>query len=105
MLAHTHCRDEIALLAARKLGERLAVLCMALAIDFGQRRAEKVDEWRTHIADPNAQQRLVRRYRALLIDEMRDASLARTRHQGFADGFESARLVGSQDLEGNALRP
>ena len=50
------------------------------------------------------EQRVVRRHRALLIDEMRDTGLARAGHQRFADGFEPQRFVGAQDLERNLLR-
>ena len=40
----------------------------------------------------------------MLIDEMRDAGVARARHQRLADGFEPQRFVGAQHLERNFLR-
>ncbi len=90
--------------ARGQLRERLAVLGLACAVDGIQRRAVEIHERRTHVRDADVQQRVVRRHRALLIDEMRDAGLARAGNQRFADGFEPQRLVGAQHLERDFLR-
>src|SRR5688572_4936215 len=70
VLVDAHGADERRLLGGGQLRERFAVLGLARCIDRVQRRAIKIHEWWTHVADADAQQRIVRGHRALLVDEM-----------------------------------
>src|SRR5262245_7052208 len=95
--------DELALLFGAELGKFLAVLGPALAVDLGKRSAIKVHERRPRIGDAQCQQGFVRRHRALLIDEMRDAGLPGARHHGFAESLQRLCVVGAEHLERYAL--
>src|SRR5262249_27166918 len=95
--------DELALRIGPELGTGLALLGLALPVDLGERRAIEVHERRPRIGDAQRQQGFVRRHRALLIDEMRYAGVARARDQRFAERFERLGLPGLEHLERDAL--
>src|SRR5580692_8359178 len=69
--------DEIVLLAGIELGEAALVQRPAGMIDAAQGRPIEIDIGRPHLGHPQAQERVRRRDRELLIDEMGDAVLLR----------------------------
>src|ERR1700716_508277 len=73
--------DEIVLLGSRKRGEPFAAAVRARFVDAANRSAIEIYERRFDVDDTGFEQRLTRRNRDLLIDEMRDAGLACARHQ------------------------
>src|SRR5215813_7146286 len=95
--------DELALRIGADLGKGLALLGLALAVDLGERRAIEVHERRPRVVDAQRQQGFVRWHRALLIDEMRDAGVARAGHERLAERFECLGLLGLEHLERDAL--
>src|SRR6188472_1803933 len=78
-LVLAHAIDETALLGLADLRKiSTAVERLAGAVDCGKGRAVKIRIGRANVEDARFEQRLVRRNRYLLVDEMRDAGLART---------------------------
>src|SRR6516165_4001375 len=105
-LVLAHIVDQAALLGFTKLCKRPAVVeRLAGAIDRAERRAIEVRVGRADVEDARFEQRLLRRDRDLLIDEMGYSGLARTRDQRLAEGVERCRLRGGQRPQRNALRP
>src|SRR5579883_276489 len=89
----------------RGIKRRIAALVLRLArtIDAGERRAVEICIRRAHFRDPQAQQRMRRRLRQLLIHEMGDAVRARPDRQRLADRFERLDFVRLEHLERHAL--
>src|SRR5450631_3775460 len=85
--------DKIVLLGSRKNGEPFAAACRAHLVDAANRSAIEVYEGRSDIDDAGFEQRLAGRDRDLLVDEMRDAGLARSRHQRLTQRFEGLGLL------------
>src|SRR5262249_43645567 len=85
--------DEIVLVRRRQFDEALA-LRLAHAIDGAERGAIEVRVGWPHIEDARLEQRLLRRPRNLLIDELDDTGLTRAGNKGLAQRFESFRLIG-----------
>ena len=78
---------------------------LAGTVDRAERRAVEIRVGRTHVEDARLQQRLIGRDRNLLIDEMGNAGLARTRNERLAQRLERRRLRGGQCPKRHALRP
>src|SRR5262249_5602977 len=101
-----HIVDQAALLGFTELRKRPAVVeRLAGAIDRAQRRAIEIRVGRAHVEDARLEQRLLRRNRDLLIDEVRYPGLARPRDERLAEGIERCRLRGGQRAQRDALRP
>src|SRR5215467_7796182 len=104
-LVLAHGVDQAAPPGVVELGKAAAVVeRLARALDRAERRAIEVRVRRSHVEDARLEQRLLRRDRDLLVDEMGDAGLPRARHQRLAQRLESGRLAGGQCLERHALR-
>src|SRR3954462_12800124 len=69
---------------------------LARAFNAGKRGTIEIDVGRTRFTDPNRQQRLFRRYRKLMVNEMSDALNASANRQRFADGLQGLCLFRSQ---------
>src|SRR5258708_5123352 len=80
-LVLTELIDQIVLLGRRKCRKTFAAAGHASFVDAADRGAIEVDEGRPDVDDAGFEQRLTWRDRNLLIDEMRDAGLARARQQ------------------------
>src|SRR5215468_9545349 len=105
-LVLAHAVDEAALLGFAQLCKLPAVVeRLAGAIDRAQRRAIEIRVGRAHVEDARLEQRLLRRNRDLLIDEVRYPGLARPRDERLAEGIERCRLRGGQRAQWDALRP
>src|SRR5215467_13063299 len=103
-LVLAHVIDEAALLGFAELCKRPAVVeRLASAIDRAQRRAIEIRVGRAHVEDARFEQRLLRRDRELLIDEVGYPGLARTRDQRLAERVERRGLRGRQRPQRNAL--
>src|SRR5499427_8796544 len=103
-LVLAHVVDEAALLGFAELCKRPAVVeRLAGAIDRAQRRAIEIHVGRAHVEDARFEQRLLRRDRDLLIDEVGYPGLARTRDERLAERVEGGRLPGRQRPQRNAL--
>src|SRR5262245_10405393 len=103
-LVLAHVVDEAALLGFAELCKRPAVVeRLASAIDRAQRRAIEIHVGRAHVEDARFEQRLLRRDRDLLIDEVGYPGLARTRDERLAERVEGGRLRGRQRPQRNAL--
>src|SRR6516164_7138168 len=100
-LVLAHIVDEAALLGFAELRKWPA----AGAIDRAERRAIEVRVGRADVEDARFEQRLLRRDRDLLIDEVGYSGLARTRDERLAEGVQRRRLRGGQRAQRNALRP
>jgi len=70
-----------------------------------KRGAVEIGIWRPHVEDARLKQRLRRRYRNLVVDEMRNAAGTRTRNERFAERFEGCDLLGVERAERDVLRP
>src|SRR6516162_8251322 len=104
-LVLAHIVDEAALLGFAKLCKRpAAVERLAGAIDRAQRRAIEVRIGRADVEDARFEQRLLRRDRDLLVDEVGYPGLARTRDERLAQRVQRRRLRGGQRAQRNALR-
>src|SRR5215470_13008516 len=104
-LVLAHIVDEAALLGFAELRKRPAVVeRLAGAIDGAQRRAIEIRVGRADVEDARFEQRLLRRDRDLLIDEVGYSGLARTRDQRLAERVERCRLRGRQRPQRDALR-
>src|SRR5262249_13612821 len=103
-LVLAHIVDEAALLGFAELCKRPAVVeRLAGAIDRAQRRAIEIRVGRAHVEDARFEQRLLRRDRELLIDEVGYPGLARPRDQRLAERVERRGLRGRQRPQRNAL--
>src|SRR5215471_10851771 len=103
-LVLAHIVDEAALLGFAELCKRPAVVeRLAGAIDRAQRRAIEIRVGRPDVEDARFEQRLVRRDRALLIDEVGYPGLARIRNQRLAERVERRGLRGRQRPQRDAL--
>src|ERR1700730_16789581 len=85
--------DEVVLLGSRKCCEPFAAAARARFVDAANRSAIVIYEGRPDVDDAGFEQRLARRNRELLVDEMRDADLARARYQGLAQRFNGLGLL------------
>src|SRR6516164_7369172 len=104
-LVLAHIVDEAALLGLAELCKRPAVVeRLAGAIDRAQRRAIEIRVGRAHVEDARFEQRLLRRDRDLLIDEVGYPGLARTRDQRLAERVKRRGLRGRQRSQRDALR-
>src|SRR5215468_11729374 len=96
--------DQAALLRFAELNKRPAVIKrLTGAIDRTERRAIEIRIGRAHVEDARFEQRLLRRNRDLLIDEVGYPGLARTRDERLAERVEGGRLPGRQRPQRNAL--
>src|SRR5262249_28752581 len=101
-----HIVDQAALLGFAELRKWPAVVeRLAGAINRPQRRAIEIRVGRADVEDARFEQRLLRRDRDLLIDEVRYPGLARSRDQRLAQGVQRRCLRGGQRAQRNALRP
>src|SRR3984885_15340341 len=91
--------DEIVLLGRRKGCETLAVAGRARLVDAADRSAIEVDEGWLDVDDAGLEQRLAWGDRDLLIDEMRDAGLARARQQRLAQRFDGFGFLATEQAE------
>src|SRR4051812_44061174 len=80
--------DEVALLGVGEVDILSAKQRLAHPINPAQGCAIEIDIGRADFADADGQQRVARRQRQLLVDEMRDAGLARAKRKRFAHRFE-----------------
>src|SRR5712671_418702 len=102
-LVLAHQVDELALLHAFELREAAPLARLARAVDRSDRRPVEVRKRGLDVEDAGFEQRLLRRNRKLLIDEMRDARRAGARNQGLAQCLQGLGLVGLQQAERHAL--
>src|SRR5215471_6057614 len=98
-LVLAHVVHELDLLIRRRLGELVAEHALAGAVDGVHCGAIEVHERRPHVQNARLQQRVLGRYRDLLIDEMRDAGRARALHERVADRFDDVGLGLLQEPE------
>jgi len=104
-LVLAHIVDQAALLGFAQFDERPPVVeRLACAVDRTQCGAIEIRIRRTHVEDARLEQRLLRRNRDLLIDEMGYPGLARPRDERLADRIEGCGLRGCQCPQRNALR-
>src|SRR5258707_6042422 len=105
-LVLAHVVDEATLLGFAELRKALAVVkCLAGAIDRAECRAVEIRVGRADVEDAGFEQRVLRRDRDLLIDEVGYPGLAGARNKRLAQRVERCRLGGSQCSQRHALRP
>jgi hypothetical protein len=103
-LVLAHIVDQAALLGFTELRKRPAVVeRLAGAIDRAQRRAIEIRVGRADVEDARFEQRLFRRDRDLLIDEVGYPGLARIRDKRLAECVEGRGLRGRQRPQRDAL--
>src|SRR5579864_7242176 len=100
-----HQVDEVVPLGRDEPRETPAILRLARAIHGADCGAIEVHEGRLDIDDARLEQRLGRRHRHLLIDEMRNARLLRAGHQRLAQRLDRLGLARIEEPKRHALRP
>src|SRR5882724_6732605 len=85
--------DEVVLLGSRKRSEPFAAALRARFVEAANSSAIEIYKRRLDVDDTSLEQRLARRNRDLLIDEVRDAGLTRARHQGLTHRFNGLGLL------------
>src|SRR5437763_16578982 len=78
---------------------------MTVTVDSTQPSSIEIRIGRAHVEDARLEQRLLRRDRYLLINEMTYARLARARDQRLAQRVEGGGLRGRKRPQRNPLRP
>ena len=103
-LVLAHQIDEVVLLGRCQCSEGFAELGLAGALDRTERRAIKIRVRRSYIHDARFEQRLLRRNRKLLIDEIDDARVLGAGNERLAHGAQRGRLFGGESSQRNVLR-
>src|SRR6267154_4968441 len=105
-LVLAHIVDEAVLRSGTQFREFLTrVDHLARPVHCAKRGAVEISIWRPHVEDARLKQRLRRRYRNLVVDEMRNAAGTRTRYERFAERFEGCDLLGVERAERDVLGP